>query len=376
MAVPRTHDGSVGPRSHSGSPVLPILSAVLAVVIVACLGVLGVRYSGTEGSFGDRVRQVFSGDDADAEQADAAADDPRARELVLSQANQFIIRINTYGPSDLDEQDKMPDYVQQVRDVITPKLAVDFDKQVTYAEQSVAQAGVARTVQLYATGLSSMDADLATVLVTGAISQSYPDPAKEGRVEVEPLLFRYEVRLVKTDGTWLVDDFTPVRGEVEGEPSPGVPADPDAPASGDPSAAPSASPSSAIVQRYSEIVSKREVAIVAAIDALDTCGFPAAAEAGCGGAPGDLGQAVQGLANSLQGASNPDAKVFVGVPPAAISALVTNAQDSSGGVLDAVAALDAECVSGTSQQCATQRDALVQAVNTLVADLREWRSVG
>lgn len=378
MAVPRTHDGSVGPRSHSGSPVLPILCAVLAVVIVACLGVLGVRYADTEGTVGDRVAQVFSGDDADAEQADVAADDPRARELVLSQANQFIIRINTYGPSDLDQQDKMPDYVQQVRDVITPKLAVDFDKQVTYAEQSVAQAGVARTVQLYATGLSSMDDDLATVLVTGAISQSYPDPAKEGRVEVEPLLFRYEVRLVKTDGTWLVDDFTPVRGEVEGEPSPGVPVDPDGPggaATGEPSADPSATPSSPIVQRYAEIVSKREVAIVAAIDALDTCGFPAAAGAGCGGAPGDLAQAVQGLANSLQGASNPDAKVFVGVPPAAISALVTSVQTSSSGVLDAVADLDADCVSGTSQRCATQRDTLVQAVNTLVADLREWRSV-
>ena len=92
-------------------------------------------------------------------------------------------------------------------------------------------------------------------------------------------------------------------------------------------------------------------------------------------APATLGAAVKGLTNSLSGASNPEAKVFVGVPPDAISALVTSAQDSSSVVLDAVAGLDADCVSGTSQQCATQRDTLVKAVNALVADLRGWESV-
>ena len=211
MAVPRTHDGSVGPRSRSATPLVPVLSAVLAVVVVACLVFLGTRYAEASGSVGDRLDEVFTGQDAAAAQ-DGGPDDTRTRELVLSQANQFMLRINTYGPSDLDEQDKMPGYVERVKELITPKLAVEFEKQVTLAEQSVAQAGLARTIQLYASGAESLDSDLATVLVSGAINQSYPDPAKEGRIEFEPLLFRYEVRLVKTGGTWLVDDFTPVTG--------------------------------------------------------------------------------------------------------------------------------------------------------------------
>lgn len=377
MAVPRTHDGSVGPRSHPGSTVLPILTAVLAVVIVGCLGILGMRYADTDGSFGDRVGEVFGG--SGTKPQNPTADDPRTRELVMSQANQFIIRINSYGPPDLDEQNKMPGYVQRVSEVITPKLAVEFDKQVTFAEQSVAQAGLARTVQLYATGMSSLDTDLATVLVTGAISQSYPDPAKEGRIEYEPLQFRYQVRLVKTENKWLVDDFEPIRGEVAGEPTPGVPTDvPTAPTTVDPSPGPSTDATSQVVQRFAEIIAKREVGIVQAIGVLDTCGFPAAAKAAdskCPPAPAALGVAVKSLFNSLQGATTPDSKVFVAVPPASIAELVTTAQDASSNVLVALASLDPACVTGTSKPCSTQRTALVGSVNALVANLRGWESV-
>ncbi|MDO9397868.1 MAG: hypothetical protein Q7T71_15080, partial [Herbiconiux sp.] len=267
--------------------------------------VLGVRYADTSGSFGSRVDEVFNG--TDDVQAAATGDDPRERELVLSQANQFMIRINTYGPSDLDKQLKMPGYVTRVTEVITPKLAVDFDKSVTYAEQSVAQAGLARSIQLYATGAESLDADVATVLVTGAIKQSYPDPTKEGRIEYAPQQFRYEVSLVKTGNTWLVDDFTPVRGEVEGEPTDGVPTEDPASPDGSGGATPS------VVQRYAEIVTNRITSIDAALTDLQRCKFPQVAPAGdtrCAQAPQAAGSAAQTLANSLRGAANPDSKVF------------------------------------------------------------------
>ncbi|WP_211357020.1 hypothetical protein [Nocardioides rubriscoriae] len=350
---------------------------MFAVVIVACLLVLGMRYADASGSFGDRVGEVLGGDSG--AQGGSTQDDPRTRELVLSQANQFMIRINTYGPSDLDKQDKMPGYVQRVREVITPKLDVDFEKQVTLAEQSVAQAGLARSIQLYASGLESLDTDIATVLVTGAISQSYPDPVKDGRIEYEPLVFRYEVRLVKTDGTWLVDDFSPVKGEVAGEPTDAVPSDvPTDPATVDPSSGAQSGAGSDVVQRYGQIVAKRAVSISDAVTTLDTCGFPAAADAGdatCAGAPDALASAVRTLNNSLAGAANPDSRVFVGTPPAAISDLVRATQDAADSVLAASAILDPSCVSGTTSRCAAQRKALVSAVDNLVTGLSGWESI-
>ncbi|MDO9456324.1 hypothetical protein [Nocardioides sp.] len=352
---------------------------MFAVAIVVCLVVLGVRYADTSGSFGDRVGQVFTGDDETA--AEPTVDDTRTRELVASQANQFMIRINTYGPKDLDKSNKMPGYVERVKEMITPKLDVEFEKQVTLAEQSVAQAGLARTIQLYATGTDSIDTDLATVLVTGSISQSYPDPTKDGRIEYEPLLFRYEVRLVKTEGTWLVDDFTPVKGEVEGEPT-DAPADPTAPSTVDPSSDPSSDPSGAassgVVERYAEIVANRQDSLSVALDALSGCGFPTAApadDAACAAAPAAVGDAARSLSNSLKGASNPDSKVFAGAPPAAIADLVSATQVAAANVDAAVVALDPTCVSGASADCATQRGAVAAASNNLVDALGGWAAI-
>ena len=43
--------------------------------------------------------------------------------------------------------------------------------------------------------------------VAGTFTDSYP---KQGQLEPTP--FRFEVTLVKVQGSWLVDDFTPVTG--------------------------------------------------------------------------------------------------------------------------------------------------------------------
>jgi Mce-associated membrane protein len=146
------------------------------------------------------------------------------RESVMAQAEQFMLRVNTYGP-DLLEGDTMPDYRKLVEEVITPKFAADFEENVPAAEQTVKEAGLARTCQVFSTGVSAIDADSATALVAGSFTNSYPQTAgSEERVETDPAPFRVQVSLVKIKGTWLVDDFTPLTGE-------------------DPSAAPSAAPS-------------------------------------------------------------------------------------------------------------------------------------
>ena len=134
------------------------------------------------------------------------------RESVMAQAEQFMLRINTYGP-DLLEGDTMPKYRELVEEVITPKFAADFEKNAPLAEQTVKQAGLARTAEVFSTGVSAIDSDSATALVAGSITQSYPKtPGSEERVQTEPAPFRVQVKLVKVKGTWLVDDFSPLTG--------------------------------------------------------------------------------------------------------------------------------------------------------------------
>jgi Mce-associated membrane protein len=134
------------------------------------------------------------------------------RESVMAQSEQFMLRINTYGP-DLLEGDTMPKYRELVEEVITAKFAADFEKNAPLAEQTVKQAGLARTAEVFSTGVSAIDSDSATALVAGSITQSYPkSPGSDERVQTEPAPFRVQVKLVKVKGTWLVDDFSPLTG--------------------------------------------------------------------------------------------------------------------------------------------------------------------
>ena len=139
-----------------------------------------------------------------------------AREQVMAQTEQFMLRMGTFGPDLLDEQGGMPEYRERVKEVITPKFGTSFDEQVATAEQLVSQAGVSRVADVFATGVATIDADSATALVAGSFTDSYP-VGKEREVEqAEPVPFRIEVTLVRTDGEWLVDDFAPVTGAEEG----------------------------------------------------------------------------------------------------------------------------------------------------------------
>lgn len=360
MAVPPTHDGSVGPRSTSGTFARPALTAVLAVVCVACLLFLGLRYTDASGSFGDRIGQVFGADDEPGATGDL--DDPRARELVLSQANQFMIRVNTYGPSDLDEASKMPGYVERVKEVITPKFDVEFEESVTLAEQAVDQTGLERSVQLYASGAESITDDTATVLITGVITQSYPDPEAEGRIEFEPELFRYEVSMVRTGGEWLADDFAPVLGEVEGEPT-----------EGEPTAPPETS--SPAVQRYLRVVTGRQGDIEAAVATIGRCGFPepaTSASASCVAVSDDLASAARVLGVALRDAADPDAAGYAGAAPDAVTALAQATRAATADVIAAAQALRPACVVTDSAACTEQRTALADAAANLQAALDGW----
>jgi Mce-associated membrane protein len=184
-----------GARLTSG--VRSAIAVVLALVVVACVALLVWLTAGGRAS------------------ADGGLDLPEEREQVMSLTSQFVKRLGTYSPAMLDASGQMPDYREQVREVITPKFAADFDKQVATAEQLVAQGGITRSAEVFATGVSSIDDDSARVLVAGAFTDSYTqgEGKKEQTVDQEPLPFRFTVDLVMIDGDWLVDDFTPVSSD-------------------------------------------------------------------------------------------------------------------------------------------------------------------
>jgi Mce-associated membrane protein len=179
-------------------------TALLGVLVVLCLVAAGVLAWVLLARGGD-------GDDVQA-----------SREEVMAQTEQFMLRMGTYGPDLLDEQGAMPEYRERVKGVITDKFAASFDSEAGTAEQLVAQAGVTRAADVFATGVSSLDQDSARTLVAGTFSDSYE--VKGETVDQEPIPFRIEVSLVKVEGEWLVDDFDPVTSDEAAptEPDPGA----------------------------------------------------------------------------------------------------------------------------------------------------------
>jgi Mce-associated membrane protein len=172
-----------------------LLLGVLVVALIASV-VAGVSLGHS------RHVWPFSSGSSDPVQAD--------REAAMAQTQQFVMRVNTYGPSMLDSQGQMPSYRQRVKAVITPKFAVSFDQGVTVAEQSVKNYRLERTCAVYGTGTEVIDSDSAQVLVAGSISQTVLNKKGKRISTGEPSPFRLRVTLDKIDGKWLVDDYQTV----------------------------------------------------------------------------------------------------------------------------------------------------------------------
>ncbi|QWF23045.1 hypothetical protein KM427_04760 [Nocardioides sp. LMS-CY] len=153
-----------------------------------------------------------------AERRGAADRTQSERDAALRQAEQFVLRLNTYGPGQLDDQGRLPGYRQQVSEVITPKFAADFERSgLPIAEQIVVKQRYGRTAEVYGAGVESIGPADATVIVAAGLTGSYPDPQhpkdRSQRVETDPDVLRWEVDLVRSDGDWRVDDYAPVSEE-------------------------------------------------------------------------------------------------------------------------------------------------------------------
>jgi Mce-associated membrane protein len=166
-----------------------VLLAVLVVALIASLAWVAVLRSHRTGS---------------------ATDVQAEREAVMSTTQQFVMRVNTYGPSMLDSQGQMPEYRSRVKAVITPKFAASFDQTVPVAEESVKTYAIDRTCAVFSTGVEVIDSDSAQVLVAGSISQTAKNRQGKRVTTGEPAPFRLRVSLDRIDGKWLVDDYEPV----------------------------------------------------------------------------------------------------------------------------------------------------------------------
>lgn len=128
---------------------------------------------------------------ADAESAlDARADVVRA-------AERFTVQVNQY------DDESVEDYKASVSEMLSTKFRAEFDQAMEDIVGQVQEAEMDSEGTVLASGVATIDDDSARVLVVAdALVKTVFDERQRH--------FRWEVSLVKVDGEWLVDDFTPV----------------------------------------------------------------------------------------------------------------------------------------------------------------------
>jgi Mce-associated membrane protein len=120
-----------------------------------------------------------------------------ARADVVRVAEQFTVAVNNYDSDSIDT------YKSTVGALLSTKFKAQFDQAMENIVQQVQQAKMQSEGKVLASGVATIDSDSARVLVVSdATVKTVFDERKRH--------FRWEVSLVKVDGRWLVDDFSPV----------------------------------------------------------------------------------------------------------------------------------------------------------------------
>lgn len=119
------------------------------------------------------------------------------RRDVVRVAESFTVQVNNYDSKSVD------DYQASVSTMLSTKFRAAFDKALQEIVTQVRDAQMNSEGQVLASGVASLDPDSATVLVVA-------DAEVKTVYDTRKRHFRWEVSLVKVDGEWLVDNFTPV----------------------------------------------------------------------------------------------------------------------------------------------------------------------
>jgi Mce-associated membrane protein len=127
----------------------------------------------------------------------AAEQDARDRAAVVRAAEHFTVQVNNFSASDVDtlERDMAP--------LITTKFNESFQKTTDDLLRQVAQLDLTSEGEVIRSAVASIDSDSAEALVVA-------DARATSDLGTRVRHFRWSVDLVKVDGTWLVDNFTPV----------------------------------------------------------------------------------------------------------------------------------------------------------------------
>jgi Mce-associated membrane protein len=123
--------------------------------------------------------------------------DQAARSDVVRAAERFAVQVNNYDVSSVDR------YQTTITPLLSPKFKAEFEKAMTDIVTSVKQAKMTSKGDVLASAVASVDPDSAQVLVVS-------DASVKTVFDTRARHFRWEVSLVKIDGKWLVDNFTPV----------------------------------------------------------------------------------------------------------------------------------------------------------------------
>ena len=119
------------------------------------------------------------------------------RAAASSVASQFALRMDNVDGSDFDG------YIKGINELLTTKAKSKNKKTFDAIKQSYEAAKVKGTGKVLLTAVADDDEDSATVLVVHDASVT----TTQGDIEHH---YRWSVELVKVDGEWRVDDFTPV----------------------------------------------------------------------------------------------------------------------------------------------------------------------
>lgn len=120
-----------------------------------------------------------------------------ARRDVARVAERFAVEVNNYDSASVEE------YKSSVSAMLSTKFRTEFDKAMADIVGQVQEAQMESKGEVLASGVAALDQDSARVLVVA-------DAAVKTVADERPRHFRWEVSLVKVDGAWLVDDFSPV----------------------------------------------------------------------------------------------------------------------------------------------------------------------
>lgn len=143
--------------------------------------------------------------------AAAATGDEEARgqdrEAVILRAREYVDAAWNYGAGDLDDEQQLTDYRDRVTPLITTSFASEFEKTVPVLQQLINDEGFARQTEVDHVGVETLDADSATAIVSGTITET------QGDRQLAPSPFFWELDLEKVDDVWLVSDLGGFQGD-------------------------------------------------------------------------------------------------------------------------------------------------------------------